>query len=449
MKLKILSLLMIFCNQGFSVNFSLPIILENIEKNNMQGLLDNIQNLLLSTNKQASHTTVKKMIHRKIFQNTKIPTLWYPKYIDRTVEIFFCKNNDQDLSIKILQEIFKDFVCDFSKSYFLRPTFLSFIETILKKKEKQIVADVSGEKNQQTSFNLNSFSSEIAKKFLDFLNLEKFSKKEPDFFCRLIRKIISSDNDPELSLYALELLDCEKTFKQMDDRFFVSIIEAIRGDNVNPVIVNLVWSFFNLEQRFTRVTSLQFQGMLFDILYSNEHHLDEVLLTSMNLKEHLDGSNSFCFAGFLNIILASPKKLPLVVETTLRSLNFKQMCAQLPLIEFYEMITRGILRSKEKNFEITQYVLDDLSESLRKQMKELRINDRAFFVNGLYKSSHSFSENILKLLEPSFFLIHNDENDNLAQNVYTSIMNDIFLKLEKKDISKEERNVLVKKGDIL
>ncbi|WP_156919021.1 hypothetical protein [Holospora obtusa] len=63
---------------------------------------------------------------------------------------------------------------------------MSFIATILKKKEKQIAADVSGEKNQQTSSNLNSFSSEIAKKFLASWNLEKFGEKESHFFCRLI-----------------------------------------------------------------------------------------------------------------------------------------------------------------------------------------------------------------------------------------------------------------------
>ncbi|ETZ07337.1 hypothetical protein P618_200480 [Holospora obtusa F1] len=189
MKLKILSLLMIFCNQGFSVDISLPVILENVAKNNVQGLLDNIQNLLSSTNKKEVCSTVKKMIHRKIFQNINISNVFYPQYVDRTVEIFFNKNNDQDLSIQILQEIFKDFIYSFVNSHINEQDFLSFIATILKKKEKQIVADAAGEKNQQTSFNLNSFSSERAKQFLDFVNLEKFSKEKPHFFCRLIGKI--------------------------------------------------------------------------------------------------------------------------------------------------------------------------------------------------------------------------------------------------------------------
>ncbi|WP_040458295.1 hypothetical protein, partial [Holospora obtusa] len=87
--------------------------------------------------------------------------------------------------------------------------------------------------------------------------------------------------------------------------------------------------------------------------------------------------------------------------------------------------------------------MDGISESLRKTVEQSSIDKLASFVTHLCKSTHSLSVNVLELLAPS---LSNDKNDNLAQNVYTSIMNDIFLKLEKKDISKEERNVLVKKG---
>ncbi|WP_156918968.1 hypothetical protein [Holospora obtusa] len=141
----------------------------------------------------------------------------------------------------------------------------------------------------------------------------------------------------------------------MKDSFFVPIIEKIRSDNVDPVLANFVLSFFNLEQRFTKVTSRQFQGMLFDILYSNEHHLDEVLLTSMNLKEHLDTNNlnqynCFYFVDLFDTILASYRKLPLIIEITLRSLNFKQMCAQLPLSAFEEYRNRRNLKINKGKF---------------------------------------------------------------------------------------------------
>ncbi|WP_040458143.1 hypothetical protein, partial [Holospora obtusa] len=174
MKLKILSLLVIFCNQGFSVDISLPVILENAQKNNVQDLLDNIRNLLsnTNTNKQEASSTIRKLVNKKFLKNT--PILFSREYIDRTVDVFFCKNNDQELSITIL----KDLVYDLSENGFPKPAFDLLIESILKKKENQVVEGVAGKKNQQTSSNSNLFSSEIAKKVLASWNLKKFGEKE-------------------------------------------------------------------------------------------------------------------------------------------------------------------------------------------------------------------------------------------------------------------------------
>ncbi|ETZ07454.1 hypothetical protein P618_200346 [Holospora obtusa F1] len=265
---------------------------------------------------------------------------------------------------------------------------------------------------------------ELTKEIFHLLNLGQYKEKDNCFFVEkyLIKAILFSDNDFDLSEKALNDLCLKERANKISDDNFSSVLDQILSSDNNFDLSEKALNDLCLKERVSKINGDIFSMLTSNVLSSdNNFQLSQKVLNDLGLKERVGelSINNFCF--LLRGALFSSKHFQLS-QKVLNDLDLKKRASAMSLDDFCEVV-KCILdcNLRDHHLKLPSKVLDDLE-----RLTQLNEQDLSYLIQKIADTDGTLNPVLVKKifsitnLEKKILNFSDDARASLIKSMLTS-----------------------------